>query len=151
GHSLDGALPAHELGAHIASLVGSDAPAGEVPREVQLEVQMLLDQVPGLEVLGESAPPLALSCPECGGPVWGIKDGRLQRFRCHTGHAFGVDSLLASQNRQIEQAMWAAIKGLEQRSKVLQNLAREETTRGRGAGARGFGEEAKRLVEHAHT
>jgi two-component system, chemotaxis family, protein-glutamate methylesterase/glutaminase len=109
--SLDGVLSAPALGARLVQLVGSPAPASSVPRDVQAELEMLLGETPGLEVMAQEAAPLPLSCPECGGPLWGIRDGRLQRFRCHTGHTYGVDSLFSAQGQPIESALWAAIKG----------------------------------------
>lgn len=120
--ALDGAWSARELGQQMVQRVGTAAPPGHVPRDIELELEMLLG-VTGLAVLPDKGPPLPLSCPECGGPLWGIRDGRLQRFRCHTGHTYGVDSLLSAQGQQIEQALWAAIKGLEQRAQVLHDLA----------------------------
>jgi len=80
--------------------------------------------------------------------LWVIADGRVRRFRCHTGHAFGLESLLSSQSTQIEQALWAAIKGLEQRSQMLINLAHESRF---GLRAARYQEEASRLLTHAQT
>jgi two-component system chemotaxis response regulator CheB len=151
GGRLDGALPAAALGTHVASLIGFPAARGDVPPDVELEVQMLLGEVSGLDVLGEQGPPAPVSCPECGGPLWGVGEGASQRYRCHTGHAFGVASLLGAQGMQIEQALWAAIKGLEERAQVLQRLARDDSRTGRGSAAQRFGGEAARLRVHATT
>jgi two-component system chemotaxis response regulator CheB len=151
GETLDGALAADALGQQIVQLVGTPAPPATVPPDVALEMDMLLGEVAGLDVLPKMAAPLALTCPECGGPLWGIAEGRLQRFRCHTGHTFGLDSLLSAQGHQIEQALWAAIKGLEQRSQMMRNLAREEGVRRRGLTAGNFEAEGARLRQHAQT
>jgi hypothetical protein len=35
------------------------------------------------------------------------------RFRCHTGHAFSVSSLLAEVTESIEQALWSTLRGME--------------------------------------
>jgi two-component system chemotaxis response regulator CheB len=151
GEGLDGALPAELLGAQMAALIGTPAPEGNVPEDVQLEIDMLLGGVSGIEALSKRGPPLPVSCPECSGPLWGLREGRLQRYRCHTGHTYGVDGLLSAQGRQIEQALWAAIKGLEQRSQVLLNLSRDETVRRRPAAARNFEAEAEQLRKHSQT
>jgi two-component system chemotaxis response regulator CheB len=151
GDELDGALPIRALAARIMELIGSPAPDGQAPRDIQLEVDMLLGESFGLQALSERGPPLPLNCPECGGPLWGISDGRLKRFRCHTGHAYGMDSLLSAQETDIEQALWAAIKGLEQRSQVLLNLARDERAQGRVRALDRFTEEAGRLRQHSQT
>lgn len=151
GDSLDGALPAVALGQRLAELVGTPAGRGEVPPDVELELQMLRGEVRGLEALVERGDPAPLSCPECGGPMWSAGDGRLPRYRCHTGHVYGVGSLLSAQNTQIETALWAAIKGLEQRSHVLSSLARDEDKRRRDRAALRFREEGDRLIQHADT
>lgn len=151
GDGLDGALSADALGARLAALVGTPAPPGQVPKDVELELRMLLGEIPGLETMTGAGRPLPLSCPECGGPLWGIQDGRLQRFRCHTGHTFGIDSFLSGQGQQIEQALWAAIKGLEQRVQVLRDLAKEVGNKRLTRAASNFDEEATRLRGHAQT
>ncbi|HTV20008.1 MAG TPA: chemotaxis protein CheB [Polyangiaceae bacterium] len=151
GGRADAVLSAAELGEYLAERVGTPAPPAEVPPDIQRELDMLLGSISGLEALSKGGPPLALSCPECGGPLWGVRDGRVQRFRCHTGHTYGVDGLLSSQGTQIEQALWAAIKGLEQRSQLLRDLAREESSNRRLAAGKGFDSESKRLSLHAQT
>jgi two-component system, chemotaxis family, protein-glutamate methylesterase/glutaminase len=148
---LDGSLSAAEMGAKMVALVGTPAPPANVPPDVKLELEMLLGEVPAIEALSSQGAPLPVSCPECGGPLWGLHGGRLQSYRCHTGHTFGVDSLLSAQSRQIEQALWAAIKGLEQRAQVLLNLSRDEVTRRRPRAARNFEVEAALLGHHAQT
>lgn len=151
GHRLDGALPIQPLAGRIVELVGTEASASAAPSDIQLELDMLLGESLGPETLAKRGPPLPLSCPECGGPLWGIGERPSQRFRCHTGHAFGLESFLSAQDRQIEQALWAAIKGLEQRSQMLTELARGEDARGRTRAVSRFSEEAGRLRNHAQT
>jgi two-component system chemotaxis response regulator CheB len=151
GEALDGALDAAALGARMAALVGTPAPSVEVPPDLRLEMDMHLGKVSGLDALSSGGPPSAISCPECGGPLWGIMEGRLHRFRCHTGHSYGVDSLLSDQHRQIEQALWAAIKGLEQRSQLLENLAHQVGAKRRPLAADNFESESLLLRSHAQT
>jgi two-component system chemotaxis response regulator CheB len=35
----------------------------------------------------------ALTCPECGGALWEIRDGQLLRYECHVGHAYSEQAL----------------------------------------------------------
>jgi two-component system, chemotaxis family, protein-glutamate methylesterase/glutaminase len=149
--SLDGSLSAAAMGERMAELIGTPAPSVEVPPDVRLELDMLLGNITAIEVLSKEGALVPTSCPECGGPLWGLQDGRLQRFRCHTGHAYGVDSLLSGQGRQIERALWAAIKGLEQRAQMLLNLSRDETVRRRPRAAQNLEVEAEQLRRHTET
>lgn len=63
GSALDGALPAAELGRRIAMLVGSPAPNAAVPRDVELEVEMLLRAAPGMQTLLADGLPPAVMVP----------------------------------------------------------------------------------------
>lgn len=149
GRSLDGALSADELGARLASLVGTPAAAGEVPEDVWLEYRMQLGEVDAIEVLARTGA-AALSCPECGGPLWHVLDGRLNRYRCHVGHAYSAENLLSAQSRQIERALWVAIKGLEERSQMLGSFAASDLGSLR-VGRGHYEQEASRLRQHART
>jgi len=50
-------------------------------------------------------------------------EGGLLRFRCHVGHAFGVDSLLAEQSESLEAALWASVRALEETAQLADRLA----------------------------
>ena len=47
--------------------------------------------------------PSRFTCPECHGALWEIDDGSMLRFRCHVGHAFTADTVLASQGEEIDR------------------------------------------------
>jgi two-component system chemotaxis response regulator CheB len=42
----------------------------------------------GYEALDSIASRATITCPDCGGVMWQLRDGHPLRFRCHTGHAF---------------------------------------------------------------
>jgi two-component system chemotaxis response regulator CheB len=75
-------------------------------------------------------PPSHFVCPECGGTLWQVKGGNLERFRCHTGHGFTVEALLASQNGKLEGALWSAVRVLMERAALHRQIA--DRTEGRG-------------------
>lgn len=52
----------------------------------------------------------ALTCPECGGSLWQLEDERPHRYRCHTGHAFSELSLEDGIVRDVERAIWSAVR-----------------------------------------
>ncbi len=74
------------------------------------------------EQVGE---PSAYSCPECGGVLWEVRDGALVRFRCRTGHAFSIDSVLAEQSERIEEALWVALKALDENASLSRRMAKQ--------------------------
>ena len=59
-------------------------------------------------------PPSPFTCPDCGGTLWEIKEGRLVRYRCHVGHGFTADSLRDGMNDEIEEALWSALRAIEE-------------------------------------
>ena len=81
----------------------------------------------GREPLQHAEQPIALSCPECGGALREITDGELLRYRCHVGHAYDAELLLGAQTEVVEQALWSALRALEERAALLRRLAGQGT------------------------
>ena len=92
---------------------------------------------------------IALTCPECGGTLWERADGPLLRYRCHTGHAFTAQSLIAEQDESVEQALWAALRILVERAAALDGLARTERASGRASVAALY--ESRAAESHTHA
>ena len=67
--------------------------------------------------------PSKYTCPECGGVLAQIEEGRVLRFRCHTGHAYSPRSLLAEVNGTVDGTLWATIRAIEERILILRQLA----------------------------
>ncbi|MGA0557966.1 chemotaxis protein CheB [Larkinella sp. VNQ87] len=55
-----------------------------------------------------------LTCPECNGSLISIREGKLIRYRCHTGHAFTASSLLAEVTKTVEDNLWKSVKSMEE-------------------------------------
>ena len=68
--------------------------------------------------------PSKYTCPDCHGVLLEVKDGGVPRFRCHTGHAYSVESLAAALFQGTEDAMWAAVRALDEGGMLLEQLAR---------------------------
>ena len=54
------------------------------------------------------------SCPECHGVLTKIIEGKLTRFRCHTGHAYSPDTLIADLTQKIEDNLYSAMRGMDE-------------------------------------
>ena len=74
----------------------------------------------GVTRLGE---PSIFTCPECHGTLLQIKEGRHLRFRCHTGHAFSLNSLLVEVTKSIEDALWNGVRVIEESQMLLTHMA----------------------------
>src|SRR5262249_4827150 len=116
---VDHVLPAAGIGVVLARLVDEPvqwSPASGSPDTAQAGG-------PGLH---GAPPPGVLQpviCPECGGPLWRTNMKRNEHFRCHLGHAFTLRTLAALQDGRLEQALWSALRNLEDSAALRRNLA----------------------------
>lgn len=46
------------------------------------------------------------------------------RFRCHTGHAYSVESLLADIDGAVEDALWNTIRSMQEGTMLMQEMAK---------------------------
>jgi two-component system chemotaxis response regulator CheB len=76
---------------------------------------------------GEQIP---LGCPECGGPLYEVKEGKLVRFQCIVGHGFSPESLGEQHSEALERALWIAMRTLKERSALHQKLLERKRNRG---------------------
>jgi two-component system, chemotaxis family, protein-glutamate methylesterase/glutaminase len=93
--------------------------------------------------------PTAISCPDCGGGLFELKEGSLQRFRCYLGHAYSPDALLDAQRVEVERSLWVALRVLEERASIYQNMAQRASERGGDDRADRFASRAAELRQHA--
>lgn len=71
---------------------------------------------------GEGTPSV-FACPECHGVLWELKEKDKIRFRCRVGHAYGAESLAKELSSASENALWAAVRALEEKSAMQRRLA----------------------------
>lgn len=62
----------------------------------------------------------AQTCPECGGAITSFRLGHMHEYRCHTGHRFGLHSLIAQKSSSVEHALNAALAQSEELSVLLE-------------------------------
>src|ERR1044071_2500358 len=98
-------------------------PPDHVSPSIQTEVEFIkmTKEAEDMSELGGN--PTAFACPSCHGALWELQNGNLTRYRCHTGHAFSPESLLAEQSDAIEQALYSALRALQEKGVALRRLA----------------------------
>ena len=126
---VDWRLPCAEIGPALLALAsGALAPADAaqssppVPQWVAVENRFARG-VGNMEQLEKIATPSTFTCPECQGTLWELHGQKPQRFRCHTGHSFTVQTLGELQHEKAEDAIWAAVRALQEKEKLYLNLA----------------------------
>lgn len=81
---------------------------------------------PQLEVLeGErGGRPVQTVCPLCNGSLTEAEVAGFERYRCHEGHAFSLQSLADHQAEETERALWAAARALDESAALSARLSR---------------------------
>jgi two-component system chemotaxis response regulator CheB len=75
---------------------------------------------PDAVLVGDApAKPAGLSCPDCGGALWEQERKGHVRFRCRIGHAFSAASLAEAQTHEIDDALWTAIRAIEEKGALV--------------------------------
>jgi two-component system chemotaxis response regulator CheB len=98
-------------------------------------------QVADMEAL--HGPPTPITCPACGGTLWETVDEGVVRYACHVGHQYAPDSLLAEHGEAVEQALWTAVRILEQHAELRMRMASRARAAGMALVAEGFAEDSR--------
>ena len=133
--AVDAVLPAARIGAALVAFAHRAAGA---------------QNGAGTHAEGTSAPSL-FSCPDCGGVLSEIDADGVVRFRCRVGHAYSPRTLFTMQEEGLEEALWAALRALVERTDMSERLARRSRDRGFPAAARRFEEQAADARRRAET
>lgn len=124
---VDHIVPLKDIAPLLVRL--TETPAAEegarpVSEEMETEVKIAREDnalESGIMKWGE---PSVYACPECHGVLLQLKEGGNTRFRCHTGHAYSVDSLLAEFGEKTEETLWSAIRAIEEGVLLMRDLAK---------------------------
>lgn len=119
----DYVVPVAELAALIVRLCHEPAgpPAGD-DANTPIEIRIAAEEHPLAAGVLSLGAPSHFTCPDCHGSLLALRDGPLLRFRCHTGHAFSAESLLAALSDAIEGQLWSAVRGVDERALLLDHL-----------------------------
>jgi two-component system, chemotaxis family, protein-glutamate methylesterase/glutaminase len=121
----DYVLPVSEIASLLTRLASEPAGASEnkpVTRLMEVEsrfVEMETMSMKDMDAIGTHA---GVSCPECHGPIWKLEDGTLQRYRCHVGHAYTAQSMVAGQIEAQEIHLWQALRLMKERVSLIEEM-----------------------------
>jgi two-component system, chemotaxis family, protein-glutamate methylesterase/glutaminase len=123
--AVDHVLEARKIGLEIARLSRDpqrESTAAAVdPADLAADpAEMIPD---ALQTGRYDAPPSGYSCPDCGGALWDVGAGDRVEFRCHVGHKFSSDGLLAAKDIEVEGAVWSALRALEEEVSLRRKMA----------------------------
>ncbi len=127
---VDHSVPVSDMADLLIGLTGEKTlEAREISmdenKKTEIEVRIALEDSgfeAGVMSLGKVSP---FTCPDCHGVLIKIKDGKINRFRCHTGHAYTADTLLANVTERIEDSMWSAMREMEESIMLLREMSKD--------------------------
>ena len=151
---VDHCVPLAHMARLLVRLVQEPAAApGEitVPRHIGIEVDIAKAENAlhaGVLELGVAS---NFACPECHGVLRQLKEGKQIRFRCHTGHAYSPESLMADINEGIEEALWNAVRSVQESALLMQHLADHAATENGEAAAESLRMSADKAKKRAEV
>jgi two-component system chemotaxis response regulator CheB len=150
GEALYAGMPATAL-AHVAvdAIVPSDLVAETIVAMVRGE-----EPPPGAShtyAHNDPSPddPAVIACPDCGGVLSERMEAGVAIWECRVGHRYSPESLVDAQSVSIETALWAAIRALEERERLLDRMARRCESRDQPRSAQSFRRRARVAGEQA--
>lgn len=150
---VDHVVPISETSKLLERLCEEEVVPANLPVTPLLEVETdlaLMDD----EAMNQSERPglpSGFSCPDCNGVLWEIEDGDLTRYRCRVGHAWSAESLFGEQTTRLDDALWMALRGLEEKAALARTLAERATERGHSMTAIRFEHQAEDVTRAAST
>lgn len=156
--AADAVVPSDRVGATVVAMVNGDKlpPGGEPPEEELSEGELppvggpTEGELPPVGGPTEPTPAAAVPrqgsargitalttiCPECGGVLSEQHQAGVVQWECRVGHRYSADSLLNAQAEDVEGAMWAAVRALEDRRLLLERMGTRFESRGQEISAR---------------
>jgi two-component system, chemotaxis family, protein-glutamate methylesterase/glutaminase len=153
---VDYNLPSTEIGALLGRLAHEPGVSGaavelDLATRMAKEVRIAAEDdafQKGIMELGALTP---FTCPECHGCLVRIAEGKMSRFRCHTGHAYTDNALLEAVMETTGEMLWQVIRSLEEGVMLLNHMGQHLEEAGDSARAKIFLEKARDLERRSKT
>jgi two-component system chemotaxis response regulator CheB len=153
---VDYTLPASEIGKLLSTLAKETAAgtldtAEDTRKRLGIEGKIAAENDAfnrGVLDLGELTP---FTCPECHGALVRIAEGKMSRFRCHTGHAYTDNALLEGVMEYTGELLWQVIRSLEEGMLLLSHMGKHLEAAGSTDRAARFFQKARDLKRRSET
>jgi two-component system chemotaxis response regulator CheB len=120
---IDHLVKASEVGRLLAELAEREVEDPMMERDKKLEMENRIAMGRRFstsfdtEALG---PPSGYVCPDCHGSLQLVSEGN---YRCRVGHAWTAEALLRARDEEVENALWVAIRSLQEKAKLAHRMA----------------------------
>jgi len=103
---VDHVVPLSHIGRFVADLVGTE-------------------RIAAVQEQPMSRTPSDLTCPECRGPLWEERQGRIVEYTCRVGHRYTPVAMEAEHRSTVERSLWSSVVALEEAAEIAEKLAPE--------------------------
>jgi len=141
----DYCLPLTQIPATLSQIVKGEEPVAKIP---PAKVASMKKEKRKAEKQEQPSP---FTCPECHGTIWEVGENGEVRFECRVGHSFSPESMAESNDEDVERALWAALRTLEESASLDQRLADLAAGRNRSNAYELYSSKAKERKKHAET
>jgi two-component system, chemotaxis family, protein-glutamate methylesterase/glutaminase len=153
---VDYKLPSADIDALLGRLTNDQpVPARAEESDIKMrratEVQIAAENgafQKGIMKLGTLTP---FTCPECHGALVKIAEGKMSRFRCHTGHAYTDTALLEALMESIGEMLWQVIRSFAEGVILLKHMGQHLQEAGDPAKAEIFFAKALDIEKRSKT
>lgn len=122
---VDHVLPVADMPSLIASLTQETISTEQSDKKaptMETEINIAVGENPLLSGSLQLGPISPNTCPTCHGVLVRIKEGNIIRYRCHTGHAFSIQSLFTQLGEEIDSTLMTALRTIDERIFLLQQM-----------------------------
>ncbi|HZU50083.1 MAG TPA: chemotaxis protein CheB [Mycobacterium sp.] len=124
---VDNEVSAAEMGGLLKQLADRECEEREMEPDARMKLENRIAMARRFSAdfdTEQLGPPSGYTCPDCNGSLIAISDGN---YRCRVGHAWTADALLRARDEEVEDALWIAVRSLQEKATLSRRLARQVT------------------------
>lgn len=120
---VDHEVPAAEVGGLLKQLADREFEERKMEPDASMDLENRIAMARRFSTefdTDELGPPSEFSCPDCNGNLVAVSNGN---YRCQVGHAWSADALLRAREKEVDGALWVAVRSLQEKAKLSRRLA----------------------------
>jgi two-component system chemotaxis response regulator CheB len=124
---IDRVLRADEIGRVMIELAcapdrGGQIMSTEPDPSLEFEIGAAFGAEASVSDLAKLGAPSLYACPDCHGAMVRLKGPGPERFRCHTGHAYTIQSLREATFERVQEALLNAVRSMEEYAALVDHI-----------------------------
>lgn len=152
--TVDHCVPLEEIApllVRLTLMAAEKNTAKPMPKRLETEVSIAKEDKAVEAGIIDWGEPSLYACPECHGVLLQFQEGSNVRFRCHTGHAYSLETLLAEFSDRTEETLWNAVRSMEEATLLMRRMADRLAEYKHSHAAESLLKEARRTQQHSEV